>query len=61
MMRIGTNHFVSRETAVRYYKTTRRDILEKIRAGEIKIGRPTEKPGQRVLIIDGGLRYAIEE
>jgi hypothetical protein len=40
----------------------RRDVAQKIAAGEIVIGRePETMPGDRVVTVDGGLRYAIEE
>ena len=55
-MRIGTCHFISTDSAVRYYaqqgSMSRADavqaVAEKILAGEIQIGRPPERPGERV-------------
>jgi len=36
-------------------------VAEKIATGEIKIGPPTAlQPGDRIRVIDSGLRYAIE-
>jgi hypothetical protein len=64
-MRIGTSYFISRRTAVRYYKThggfTKKDVNRKIEDGEIHIGQPPLKPGQRLVLIDRYTRYAIEE
>ena len=63
-MLIGTSHFVSFDTAVRHYTAyqypnTREAVSEKIASGEISIGRPAAKPGERVVIVDTGTRYAI--
>jgi hypothetical protein len=63
-MIIGTNNFVSRQRAYIYYRDYGyhiSDIDQKIRDGEIAIGAPDLKPGQRLFIIDNGTRYAIEE
>ena len=62
---IGTSYFVSEMAAVRYYAHYRfTDIIaavqRKIRDGEIHIGQPRIKPGERLITVDGGLRYAIE-
>jgi hypothetical protein len=65
-MRIGTNCFVSRHAALRYYKyalATMTDIDRMIAEGEICIGKSNLeiKPGQSLVLIDKGTRYAIEE
>lgn len=65
-MMYGTPHFVSVAAAVAYYKpygykSTLAAVLRKKQDGEIHIGPPTLKPGQTLRIIDGGLRYAIQE
>ncbi len=62
----GTSYFVSRSAAERYYKSQGYDdaketVRDKIRSGDIHIGRPPVKAGQRVITVDGGKRYAIEE
>jgi hypothetical protein len=62
---VGTAHFVSRKAAERYYRPygiDRDAVWEKIGAGEITIGPPTVtlKPGERLVIIDDGTRYAVE-
>jgi hypothetical protein len=61
----GTAHFVSRETAIRYYADYGygpADIDRKIALGEIHLGKPELIYGkQRCIKIDGGLRYGIEE
>ena len=62
--RIGTSHFVDRQAAERYYGVygdVGIDVTNKILAGEIKLGKPPVKPGQRLEIIDNGTRYAIVE
>lgn len=63
-MIIGTSHFVSFESAVRYYKdypyrSIRAAVMRKIYDGEISLGKPKLKKGERLSLIDGGLRYAI--
>jgi hypothetical protein len=67
MIRQGTSHFVSLAKAAMYYRdyeggdgyaTARR----KLSVGEIHIGPPEQtKQNQRLVIIDNGTRYAIEE
>jgi len=65
-MRYGTSHFVSHAAAVRYYRDyegadASRAVQRKLAAGEIHIGKPRLKPGERLHVIDSGTRYAIEE
>lgn len=69
-MRIGTSHFVSRLKAIRYYSDyevfggvhNAANLVDcKIAEGDIHIGAPSLKPGQRLTVIDNGTRYAIEE
>jgi hypothetical protein len=60
----GTSHFVSRQAAYKYYEPygyAIYDVDEKVHAKEIHIGKPALKPGQRLVVIDEGTRYAIEE
>ena len=62
----GTSHFLSFAAAVRYYRKYDGNdacitVVERLRSGEIHIGRPTEKPGQRTYLIDNGTRWAIED
>jgi hypothetical protein len=64
-MRIGTNHFLSFEAAVRYYRAQYGYdacivVPQKLRDGEIHIGRPTTKTGEHAYLIDGATRWAIE-
>jgi hypothetical protein len=63
--RWGTSHFVSRRAAVRYYSDYEDDaehaVERKLAAGEIHIGPPDLKPGQRLEHCDDGTRYAIVE
>lgn len=65
-MIIGTSYFVSMAKAAQYYRDYEGDdgyaaAQRKVREGSIHIGKPDLKPGQRLLIIDNGTRYAIEE
>lgn len=62
----GTSYFVSRSAAERYYKPYGYvDVVEavtrKLAEGEIHIGKPELKPGQKLVTVDDGTRYAIEE
>ena len=64
---VGTSHFESEQAAVNYYyycsdydkDTVGRDVMDKIRKGEITIGPPELKDGERLEIIKGEGRYAI--
>jgi hypothetical protein len=62
-MRIGTSYFVSRNAAIHYYFPfdTTAAVDRKIAAGEIHIGKPDRPLGCRLIVIDDGRRYAIEE
>jgi hypothetical protein len=65
-MIVGTAYFTSRAAAVRYYQDyhypdTAATVDRKIAEGEIHIGIPPHKLGARVVVIDDGTRYAIEE
>lgn len=64
-MRVGTNHFVSRESAVRYYRdayanNAEQAVQDKLAAGEIVIGKPLVGPGNTLFVIPGEGRYGIE-
>ena len=66
----GTAHFVNLTKACDYYRGQGCDDLTPaalelyvkgmIEDGEIHLGKPEINPGQRLLLIDGGTRYAIE-
>jgi hypothetical protein len=61
--RIGTSYFVDEAAAVRYYADvhmTRADVRRKLVEGEIHLGEPSLKAGERLRLIDRGTRYAIE-
>lgn len=69
MTRFGTSHFVSFTKACDYYRDydpsltpaeLERRVRTKIDEGEIHLGKPALKTGERLLVIDGGARYAIE-
>ncbi len=62
----GTSYFVSRKDAVRYYRAyegsnAEAAVARKLKEGEIHIGAPHLKAGERLLRIDGGTRFAIQE
>lgn len=63
-MRWGTSYFVGREAAERYYGQFYGDpataVTRKIAEGEIHIGKPPLKPGERLTVIPGEGRYMIE-
>lgn len=69
MVRVGTCHFESLPAAVAYYRRqgdcsvfdATKDVFAKLDAGEIHIGVPPIKEGERVEIIAGEGRYAIIE
>lgn len=66
MTRTGTSYFKTIRAAEDYYRpygyaNLAQAVHEKIKDGEIHIGQPNLKPGQRLVLIDGGTRYAIEE
>tara|TARA_Y100000310_G_scaffold56223_1_gene51529 strand:+ start:132 stop:344 length:213 start_codon:yes stop_codon:yes gene_type:complete len=68
-MIIGTSHFVSFGRAVRYYHDYNPDASQglaiykwveaKLVAGEISVGPPEVKPGERMFVNDEG-RYCVE-
>lgn len=67
---LGTSHFVNFTKACDYYKDQGMDdltpaaleieVCAKIADGEIELGKPEIEPGERLLLIDNGRRYAIE-
>lgn len=68
-MRTGTSHFISETAARAYYSQYDPDltaeelaawIRQKLQEGEIHIGEPTLKPGEKLSVIPGEGRYAIE-
>jgi hypothetical protein len=67
---IRTSHFVNFTKACDYYKTQgqsmtvselERMVRDMVREGEIYLGKPDVPVGGRLVIIDNGCRYAIEE
>lgn len=61
---IGTSYFVSKMHALRYYDhegATLNDIAIKEAEGLIHIGKPPIRPGDRLVLLDDGARYGIEE
>ena len=71
MLTIGTSHFVNFTKACDYYREQGNDELTpaklerlvhaKIDEGEIYLGKPDVPVGGKLLLIDSGTRYAIEE
>lgn len=63
-MRIGTSYFPHINAARRYYAPYGFDnegVYAKIKAGEIHIGKPDVKAGQRVYLNESEGRYFIED
>lgn len=63
-MRTGTSHFVNLQAAIAYYQPYGSDSWEvnrKIKNGEISIGPPVLKSGQKLLIDQTEGRYFIED
>lgn len=59
-MIVGTSYFVSRAAANAYYADygcTAENVAHKIRDGEIHIGKPSLKVGERLVLLDDGRRY----
>lgn len=59
---IGTSHFPTFNAACEYYRTygeSSRDVMRKAASGEIHIGPPELHNGDRLILIDNHLRYAI--
>ena len=61
----GTNHFVTYGAALRYYRDYEDDttaaVSRKLFDQEIRLGPPELQPGQTLITVDNGLRYAIQE
>ena len=63
----GTSHFVSMWAAQRYYRPYYHDdwkaaafaVADKVRRGEIHIGKPPLKPGEHLVLIDERTRYGV--
>jgi hypothetical protein len=63
-MKTGTCHFPTVHDARDYYRTygfKPDDVSSKIESGEIHIGPPKTREGQRAYIDEGERRYFIEE
>lgn len=59
----GTTYFVNELAARRYYSyygISKAGVANKINKNEIHIGKPPLEPGEELLIIDDGTRYAIK-
>ena len=63
---VGTCHFPSIAKARRYYRAYSAGAVDvesmvqrKFAEGEIKLGSPQLKPGDRLILIDQGTRYGI--
>lgn len=61
----GTNHFVTYGAALRYYRDYEDDakaaVTRKLLDHDIRLGPPELHPGQTLITVDSGLRYAIQE
>lgn len=59
----GTCHFINLTAAIRYYADygySQQDVNRKLLAGDIRIGHPELKPGERLLLDRAEGRYKIE-
>ncbi len=71
MLIVGTSHFINLTKACDYYKMAGIEyttpahleliVKQKIADGEISLGKPDVGVGQRLIVIDAGCRYALEE
>lgn len=63
-MIIGTSYFTSLYDAQRYYSDYTSNsvdaVARKLMNGEIHLGKPNLRTGEKLLVIDNGCRYAIE-
>lgn len=61
----GTSHFKDRDTAIRYYSDYEVDPVSavnlKLAEGEISLGEPALKAGQKLILLDDGTRYGVVE
>ena len=60
----GTAYFKDLKSAISYYANYGygvNEVEQKIKIKEIYIGKPSLKRGEKLLLIDDGLRYAIAE
>lgn len=62
----GTSNFVTERDAVLYYrdyyetsKEATKAVKRKIEEGEISVGPPVLRKGEKLTLVDGGRRYAI--
>lgn len=65
-MIVGTNYFVSFNTACRYYEnhgTHRRRVRQMVDEGLIHIGKPPLKAdgSERWVLLNNGTRYGVED
>ena len=65
MTTVGTSYFVTLDAAVQYYRdyhypSTVAAVIRKLADGEIHLGRPNLKQGERLITLDGGTRYGIQ-
>ena len=59
---VGTSNFSTEAAAVSYYSAygySRREVLAKIAAGEISIGKPAVKPGEAISLHPREGRYFV--
>lgn len=70
-MRIGTCNFVNFTKACDYYKDQgygdlspaelEAVVRDKLQCGQIHLGKPDVEVGQRLIVIDDGCRYGLED
>jgi hypothetical protein len=63
MMTYGTSYFRDLKAAIKYYSDYEEDPEEavkmKLKEGEIHLGEPPLHDGERLVLLDGGLRYGV--
>ena len=63
-MVFGTAYFVSIVAARRYYRDygfNGEDVARKVSECEIYIGQPDLKAGEKLVLLDNGLRYGVDD
>lgn len=63
-MLVGTSHFVTFARACQYYAVygySKADVRKLVNTGEIHVGAPRLKPGERIVFVDQATRYAVQE
>lgn len=63
MTRYGTSYFNTLADAVAYYGIlgdSPHDVEVKIQEGAINIGKPADRPGERLTLVEGRWHYVVD-